>query len=208
MPIVIEHEFVEGVADLLAAPRNASGKTAARPPRTASPDWLEAALAERRAVRSFSDEPVETARIRDALAEARTLHADLFPGTQGLTVLLAAYRVSGLAPGLYQDGENTWTPVPGNVDAMRPWYDGAPAVLLIGAATPAACAHRGAAGYAELLATGAGLAYTTWLVAIAHGLSGCPYGRAYDAPTAAFRSQEPGLRHVMALSLGRGDEPQ
>ncbi|WP_327688107.1 hypothetical protein [Streptomyces tubercidicus] len=208
MPIVVERAFAEGVADLLAAPRNTGGTTAARPPRTASPDWLEAALAERRAVRSFSDEPVEAARIRDALTEARALHADLFPGAQDLTVLLAASRVSGLAPGLYREDEHTWSPAPGDVDAMRPWYDGAPAVLLIGADTAAACARAGAAGYAELLVSGAGLAYTTWLAALARGLSGCPYGRSYDAPTAAFRSQEPGLRHVMALSLGHGDEPQ
>ncbi|MCP2308245.1 nitroreductase family protein [Kitasatospora paracochleata] len=211
MPLVDQREVMTAFADRLAARRaelsaGPVGVAPAQEARAASARTVWEVLEARRSVRSFDARPVAAAELSAVLARALTDHRAQWPDRPAdLTVLLAAYRVEGLAAGWYAVGpDGGFGAVTGAPDLPDPVevYDGAPAVLVVGGDLAAAVRRADQAGYTDLLVRAGMLAHGCWLTAIAAGLGGCLRGRAQGPATAALHAAQPGGRHLLSLTLG------
>lgn len=197
MPITRETESTEQVLQLLgSAERTGTSRTA--DPLPAPPRWALPAtevVRRRRSVRSFDARPIDLAQLREVIDAARVRHPDL-------SVLLAAYKVSGLTPGSYLVESADPLPLAEfPLESIRETYPDAAAVLIICGDLASACDADGANGYSRLLVQAGSFAYTAWLTAVSLGLAGSVYGRSNnDADAAARRSS--GRRHLFTAALG------
>ena len=209
MPLVDQHEvltaFAERCATRRAAPAVGPVGVAVAPAPFAGELWE--VLDARRSLRSFDARQVAAAELSAVLARALTTHHKQWPERPptDLTVLLAAYRVTGLPAGWYTVGpDGGFSEVQGTPDLPDPAepFDGAPAVLVVGGDLAGAVRRADPAGHADLLVRAAMLAHGCWLTAIAAGFGGCLRGRAQGASTAALHAVRPGTRHLLSLTLG------
>jgi hypothetical protein len=168
------------------------------PPRPDRPPaGLHEVIEGRRSVREFAGTPVTADLLRSVLDEAAATHRALWPAPEYLRILVAAYHVQGLPPGLY-DGRRT-LPVSW-LDYLTRTYVPAPALILV-------CGNvsTGAAGYAATLVQAGALGYAVWLRALRAGLVGSVFGGATTEVTAAARLVDRRLRHLFTVALGYPD---
>jgi nitroreductase len=170
------------------------------------------ALARRRAVREFSDDAVASQDVATIVERAREAERVVWPadahGMIRYTILVAAYRITGLAPGLYLTSGDSTTgafsklaadPWP---DSLRLAYNNAAFLVLI-CADISAASQPGAPGYGPLLIRAGTLGYAAWLSAISLGLAGCVYAGPHHRVTEAVRRLDGRSNHVFTASLGR-----
>jgi hypothetical protein len=210
VPLIPRHEPADAVADMVRRrvplPAAATGPEAPRP--TLPPGRpLEEVLAGRTSVRDFTDEPVERAELAAVLARARAAQRDQWPaavhGDPGLHLAVAARRVPGLAPGLYDwpaDGTpRPFNPVPAPRDTLADTYTPAPVLVLVcGSVT-----RVGGAAAGGLLVRAGALGHAVWLAARTHGLECSVFGAAWAPARRAF----PGSRHLFTVALGHPARP-
>jgi nitroreductase len=189
---------------------------ALRPPGLSSlPGPIEDVLIRRRSVRSFAPDPVPASFVRDAVTAARDAEAATWPaGPHGLvtfTVLVAAYRVSGTARGLYAPGAEAGArplrSAGACLDALPALYTDAPVLLLICADLNEACRTAGASGYPSALVRAGTMGYAAWLWALSAGLAGSVYAPASHQVTAVARQLDVNLRHLFTVALGAPARP-
>ncbi|SDR04494.1 nitroreductase family protein [Thermostaphylospora chromogena] len=222
MPLLPENAPVDAVKEVLGrgggavAPpsvtaRAAPGtglRTAPPEPAPARPGPripLSAVLAGRRSVRRFAAAavPAETLGSVLDLAEAaqrrqwpRAAHDPLRPD-----VLVAAYRVEGVPPGLHRrapDGRLTSLGTPSWMAELPGRYTDAPCLLLI-----CGTLHRaGADGYGGLLVRVGALGHAIWLAARTHALEASVYAGSSVEVCRELRAVEPGSRHLFTVALG------
>jgi hypothetical protein len=169
------------------------------------------ALARRRAVRHFTDEPISLPALATVIEHARAAGQTVWPaevhGLVEYTILIAAFRVTGLDPGLYLAGGDTKTdpfsrPTDAPwLDSLRAAYADAACLLLICANITAAC-RTGGPGYGPLLIRAGTIGYAAWLSAISLGLAGCVYARPHYRVTEVARLVDGRSNHVFTISLG------
>lgn len=198
MPITRETELTEQALQLLgSAERTGTSRTA--DPFPAAPQWalpVTEVVRRRRSVRSFDARPIDLTQLREIIDTAQSRHPDL-------SVLLAAYKVSGLTPGTYllESGSDPVPLAEFPLKSIRETYPDAAAVLIICGDLASACDAEGANGYSRLLVQAGSFAYTAWLTAVSLGLAGSVYGRSNnDADGAARRTSE--RRHLFTAALG------
>lgn len=211
MPVIPAGELALIVHALLGDRQGPAGQSAPGQDRHCLPaHWpLPGAwdvLAQRRAVRQFTSESVALRDVLTIAEQARDAEHAIWPaavhGDIDYTILIAAFRVAGLEPGLYLAGrEPASVPFP-ELDELRTAYADAACLLLI-------CADISAAGppdgpeYGPLLIRAGTIGYGAWLTAIRLGLAGCVYAAAHHQVTAAARLVDARLNHVFTASAGR-----
>jgi hypothetical protein len=212
MPLTPADELSHSVLDLL---KLRDGRPVETQQRLMTVPWpLGAAndvLACRRAVRHFTDEPISLADVATIIEHARTADQTVWPaevhGSMKYTILIAAFRVNGLDPGLYLAGGDTNTDPFSRLtdtpwlDSLRVAYADAACLLLICGDISAACRTDGS-GYGPLLIRAGTIGYAAWLSAISLGLAGCVYARPHYRVTEAVRPVDGGSNHVFTTSLG------
>ena len=176
----------------------------------ARPDYaeavdLDAVLADRTAVRTFSPRRPEASRLARVAASALVHDAAQWPIAEHGTppsVMLAAYQVAGLDPGLHHCDGRTGEFRPAGRPAWFPdlqeRYSAAPAIFLI----HDNLLQTGTDGYGGLLVRAGSLGYGLWLAARTHGLDGCAYGGASPEVTAFLRGAGAADRHLFTLVVG------
>jgi hypothetical protein len=173
-------------------------------------DSANGVLARRRAVRRFSGDEVDPRDVATIAGRAREAERALWPaeahGTIGFTLLVAAFRVTGLVPGLYLAGDEASEPsaalaAAGWLDELRGAYADAAFLLLICADIAAAC-RAGEPGYGPLLIRAGTVGYGAWLAGVSMGLAGCLYAAPHYLVTQAIREADGRSNHVFTASLG------
>jgi hypothetical protein len=218
MPLIDGEELSAGLADLLShRPRPVPGPpTLPVPGPQALPPHLRrelrplsAVLAARRSVREFSDEPLALADLEFILGHADHAVRTWWPaGTRqdlGLTVLAAAFGVTGLPRGIHAVangsrprllGDPRWLP------ALRDRYATAPVLLAVCGDLPWACSAAGP-GYGGLLTAAGALGHAMWLSALSIDLAASVYGSTCHELTGTAHSHAAGLRHLFTIAIGR-----
>lgn len=162
-------------------------------------------LTGRTAVRSFSPHQPEVHQLSRVVTLAMEHDAWQWPATRHGSapgLLLAAYGVTGLEPGLYQwnaDTADFGTPgKPPWLPDLRDRYSAAPAILLLHDSP----LRSGAEGYGGSLVRIGSLGYALWLAARTYGLDACAYGGASPEVTALLRTTAATRRHLFTLAIG------
>jgi hypothetical protein len=179
------------------------------------PGQLDAVLGARKSVESFAATPIERSVLDGTVNAARTALARACPAGpadhQAFQLLIAAFRVRGMAPGLY-----SWRPLlteqlltddPDWLASARANYVDAPVLVFICADLNAACRRSGPTGYAAELVRAGAFGYAIWLHAISAGVGGHLYGAAWQRVTTAARLVSADLRHVFTVALGLPSQP-
>jgi hypothetical protein len=211
MALIPAAETHSAVADLLRGRDTSSGpRPAGSPERQTQDDGrrryefsrpLDEILSERRSVREFADAQVTQAELRwiaeSALAcERRVWH----PGQHGSTplfLLATVFRVTGLAPGLYDcPGFEARAASGAELEGLRERYADAAALLHV--------CGRITTEYPQCVTRAGSLGYAAWLAAIDGGLAGSVYGGGCALVTAAARRSVPGSRHLFTVAVGFG----
>jgi hypothetical protein len=166
---------------------------------------LATVLAARTAVRTFSPRRPEAQRLARVTALALDHDASQWPTAEhgpppGL--MLAAYDVAGLDPGLHSWSTQTAEFLPAG---RPPWlpdlqerYSAAPAIFLI----HDSLLSQGADAYGGLLVRAGSLGYGLWLAARTHGLDACAFGGASPEVTTYLRRDASADRHLFTLVVG------
>jgi nitroreductase len=168
----------------------------------------EEVLRRRRATRAFSTDPVPRHDLALIVDRARQAEQALWPagghGAIDYTILAAAFRITGLPPGLYRTGrDGDLAPLAAPwLNTLRLAYADAACLLLICADVTAAC-RAGGPGYGPLLVRAGTLGHGVWLAAIDLGLAGCVYAGPHHQVTGAARLAGSGCRHLFTASVGR-----
>ncbi|MBV9451290.1 MAG: hypothetical protein JO345_35930 [Streptosporangiaceae bacterium] len=181
-------------------------------PATAWPiGSADAVLARRRAVRQFTDGAVAPQGVQTIIERAREAERAVWPaeahGAIEYTVLVAALRMTGFAPGLYLSVDDS-AAGPFSELAAAPWLDSLRAAYADAACLLLICADISAAGrsgstqYGPLLIRAGTLGYGAWLSAISLGLAGCVYAGPHHRITEAVRLVDGRSNHIFTVSLG------
>jgi len=216
MPLIPAEELPHGVLAVLRTRDSWPVETGRRFPAATRPlETAESVLAGRRAVRLFTGEPVAARDVAKIAEHARRAERAVWPapahGVIGYTILVAAFRITGLAPGLYLVSEDSSEPfsalptVP-CLESLRTAYSDAAFLLLVCADIAAACQH-GAPGYGPLLIRAGTLGHGAWLGAISLGLAGCVYAGPHHLVTEAVRLLDGRSNHIFTTSLGWAHRP-
>jgi hypothetical protein len=206
----------EGTAGAAGFPwqRRAAAGHDALAPGVADLNWLpgpiEDVLARRRSVRVFGPDPVPWSLLKATVTAACDAVEATWPSqcdsVGNLTVLAAAYRVDGMARGLYAPSIDPSAEPPGTDDAcleaLPALYTDAPALLLICGDLNGACRAAGAAGYPSMLVRAGAIGYAAWLWAISAGLAASVYASPSHRVTGAARQLDANLRHLFTVALG------
>jgi nitroreductase len=195
------------------------------------PGSIDDTLARRHSVRAFTTDPLPRSTICAAATAARDAEAAAWPaGTHGagaFQIIVAAFRVDGLAKGLHairtgpdatplgpEIGPEIGTEIGPEIDTDNGWleslgkeYVDAPALLLICGDLNAACRDGGPTGYASMLVRAGTIGYAAWLWAVSAGLAGSVYGPACHRVTGAARQLDANLRHLFTVAIGASAEP-
>ena len=133
-------------------------------------------------------------------------------GHAQLVVLLAAYRVAGLAEGLYCVAGSRRPPVSSEsvplLAGLQDAYGGTPAILLICANPHQQFTIENGCSYASLLVRAGTLAYGMHLAASSMGLACTTYGRSSYHGTVAAGLWDKGNRHFASVAVGRDELAQ
>lgn len=169
-------------APLVAAERAAEGCGRLLPAPAAARVSLEAGLRGRTAVRAYDPTALSQAEVAALLHAASEIDAQVSPGsTAALELVLAAWRVDGLAPSLQRyDGRShalePLAPLPVGVAAedlvLQREFARAPAVLVVMGDLRHAVRERGAHGHRRLLLRAGAATHAAWLAALELGLVG------------------------------------
>jgi hypothetical protein len=178
--------------------------------RTWLPAPLHDVLRRRESVRDFAPTEIPVQQIVDLITGGYVAERHVWPpaahGDAGLTVLLAACRVAGLAEGIYavEPGSQSPAPVPGppSPASVREAYADAPALLLICADPHQQARDAGGSSYGSLIVRSGTLGYAMWLAAVSGGLAGCGYGSSCHDMTLAARQWDPRYRHFFTVAIG------
>lgn len=146
-------------------------------------------LTERVSIRQFSQEhvPLEqlSAMLHCALLGDRSDWPSENSAGRGLHLLVLAWRIHGLAPGVYeyinQQHALAALPVAASVRNatelfVQSEFAAAPLTVWISGNLAAACAAYGAFGHRQLLMRAGAAAHRLWMAALAHGLGGTVVG--------------------------------
>ncbi|HEU0015977.1 MAG TPA: nitroreductase family protein [Longimicrobium sp.] len=200
-------------------------RAAPRLTRAAAPDGstalrrsLDEALLERRSVRSYTDDPIPAALLRElcalgSAAAARRVACGLPPSLSIHLVLAVAEGGSDLAPGVYHVR-------PGEPEILAPGRRGltrddllacllqsahaaAPAVLFVAGDLGSALADRGARGLRELMVQAGAAVGEVWLAASASGLGACAAGGVIESGLRAMAGGD-GYRSAPLLAIALG----
>lgn len=230
MPLIDDSEFPGELAALLGTRPAASLGTRPQPAPGPAPIAVPGALAgrrtlatlpdilnARRSVREFRQEPLELDDlefvIRHATAALRTWWPAARRPDHGLTVLAAAFDVTGMNRGIHAPGPDaTFVPGPGLCEAaqqdwlpeLRDLYAPASVFLLICGDVGWAASPAGP-GYGGLLTEAGALGYALWLAALSAGLAGSVYGGTCHQVTETASRHRPGLQHLFTFAAGRAD---
>jgi len=174
------------------------------------PGPIEDALARRRSVRVFAPDAVSSSLVKAIVTAAYDAEAATWPprwhGAATLAILVAAYRVDGMARGLYapsiEPGRQPLGADDAWLQALPAMYADAPALLLICADLNGACREAGAAGYPATLVRAGTLGYAAWLWALSSGLAGSVYAGPSPGVTGAARQLDANLRHLFTVAVG------
>ena len=183
--------------------------------------WLlgapEDVLTSRRAVRHLTEEPISQPNLVTIIEHARAAEQAVWPGEThgsiGYAILIGAFRIKGLDPGLYLAGDGKETGRFSTVadtswlDSLRVDYADAACLLLICADISAAC-RTGGPGYGPLLIRAGTIGQAAWLSAIDFGLAGCVYARPHYLVTEAAHRVDGHLSHIFTTSLGMAHRPE
>lgn len=207
------HDVVEGVrGHLLSRRPPATGEPTGAMPKLASaepPGGLAAVLARRRSVRDFAPRPLTPGQVATIIDAAFDVNERIWPeavhGSHDLTVLVAAFDVSGTPRGVheYDRGDAGLTLVLADdqvLDALERTYTRAPAILLVcrRSTTAVPPAHD----YGATFVRAGSLCHGAWLAALARGLAGSVYGRAvYEVAHAVGDLPRP-HSHLFTLAIG------
>jgi nitroreductase len=239
VPVIIPGEQSQRLAEMLRIrqlPIPGSGTTRARGRQAPAgqdaaaaghhtwlPGSIDDTLARRHSVRAFTTDPLPRSTICAAATAARDAEAAAWPaGTHGagaFQIIVAAFRVDGLAKGLHAIGTGPGTTPLGPqigteidtgngwLESLRKEYVDAPALLLICGDLNAACRDGGPTGYASMLVRAGTIGYAAWLWAVSAGLAGSVYGPACHRVTGAARQLDANLRHLFTVAIGASAEP-
>lgn len=123
-------------------------------------------------------------------------------------VLLAAFDVAGLEPGLHRwkdpdsaDGIHALAQ-PSWFRDLQVRYSAAPAMFLLHGSP----LRVGADGYGDLLVRVGSLGHALWLAARTHGLEACAFGGPSPEVTALLRTADVTERHLFTLTTGYAAE--
>jgi hypothetical protein len=178
----------------------ASAAPAVRSPTP--PALLERAIARRRSVHAFGDQPVTGAETAAILRTARTA-APVRAGSP-LEIAVAVSGGQEQRHGVYRTNEDGGLAgmVAGEslVAELRECYAPAPLLLLICGAVPAAADE-----YRTTLLAAASSGYTAWLAAVGIGLAGCVFGRTHGKVTDALGGAS---RHLFTIAIGHAARPE
>ena len=162
-----------------------NGPRVALPQPTPATAGLEDALRRRTAIRSFSSAPLRGSELATMAAAAHAWDHEMWAqdvdAGVSLEIFAAAWRVEGLATGLYryepQDGSLRWAATLPMGEAaedlvMQREFAWAPLLLVVTGNLAAAISHRGSHGHRLLLLRAGAAAYASWLAALGMGLAG------------------------------------
>jgi nitroreductase len=187
--------------------------SAARAPAPLSAGQADAVLQARKSVRSFSSRPVPAGSIGASVDAAIAADRELWPeenaGGVDLELVLVAWSVDGLEPGVYvREGESfRFLKQPpergarGSVTLQR-GLQAAPALVLASGNLLASCARHGDHGYRLLLARAGAACQTAWLAAIDEGLAGVVFAGFQPAAARHIFGPSMARRQLFALALG------
>lgn len=160
--------------------------------------------------------PIQLAQLREIIRGAYSADLRHWPhqvhGGIDVTVLAAAFSVSGLPQGLYAlevpgSGPLVSLPATAWLPSLRAKYADAPVVLCICADLATVCALRGDSGYGSVIVRVGAFGYAILLAALVHGLEGSAYGRTSLLITRAAQQVNHQLRHLFTVAVGTGDRP-
>ncbi|MFF7449636.1 MULTISPECIES: nitroreductase family protein [unclassified Streptomyces] len=161
---------------------------------------LEEVQRGRRSVREFSGEHLPSWLVDAVLARAVTAAPQATD--RGISMFVAARRVSKTAPALYAWGDSEpLGDIP--VDCVADYVD-APVLLFLCAAVGQAPARA----YGGLLTYAGALGQAVWLAARTHGLDCSVYGLPHYRVNAALQRRDRRLCHLFTVALGRGTDGQ
>lgn len=221
----IAHELIVALRD---APSPASTTRGVRPALVPVGDVVNVAsgnagaqridlvqtLRTRRSTRFYGAEALPAPELLDTIARGLAVDAENWPShavDHPLEVSAVAFRIDGLAPGVYVTdvAARTATPVAAlpEGDAIRELtlqseFCDAAVILTIGADLQAASV-QGAHGYRLLMERAASAAYTMWLDAVSRGWTGSVFAGLLPASVRRPLASDGASRHqLFALALG------
>ncbi|MFF4112604.1 nitroreductase family protein [Streptomyces sp. NPDC001714] len=210
MPLIPSEEISKTVAEVLRSGQGTTGVSVdvvvtARSDHdpAATGRRLAEAAAGRRSVREYAPRPLPLADITELLDIAADFHLQHWPrGLFARSLLVprvAAFQVSGGAPGLYTrdsvSGRLQHRLAPAWLKRLPDRYADAPGILLISG--PQESALPGT--YRSSLVEASALGYAAWLGARTLGLGAVPFGASSNEYT---EDLPPGVRHLFTLALG------
>ena len=189
----------------------AQAATAVSHPFDLSAPEVDELLARRRSTYTYGTQPIPADSVSRVLDLGRRAHAHDWPqavhGESGLTTLVGAHSVDGLARGLYlppSAGSGSFTVIDDHVDLqeLRARYVAAPVLLFVCGDVRRATAPDHGIGYGSLLVRSGSLGYDYWLAALSTGMSAAVFGRSRAEVTDLARKVDPGLRHLFTVAIG------
>ncbi|HXL89354.1 MAG TPA: hypothetical protein VN969_10335 [Streptosporangiaceae bacterium] len=187
---------------------------------------LDRLLLGRRSCRAYTDQPLAetdlTAIVNMAARAAVATWETRAQDAIGLSLVVCAYRVSGLGPGVFVFHPGTesglaapagpWEAFPAEIgwpdsrlDELSQVYVTAPALILIYGT--AERAGRKPGGYPSALMAASATAYAAWLASLPRGLACCMFGRAHPAIATLTLPDSAGARRQFAtLAIGYAKE--
>jgi len=181
-------------------------------PEPGDPGALDALLRRRTSVRTWARTPLAQEEVRTVVRAAGDADARLWPGEaaagQGLELLLVAWRVAGLAPGLYaglgleRAGELPTGPAAQEL-VLQVEYAEAPALVLVLGDLAAAEARHGCHGHRLALLRAGAAAHAGWLAALGAGLVGGVFAGLLPGPLRGLAGVDGASRaQLFALAIG------
>lgn len=177
---------------------------------------IDDVLRERASIRHYAPSAIASGELAAVLLAAASLDATLYPGETaaglGLELLVAAWRVDGVAPALYLsvDGGGALEPVAAlptgeraqELVLQREFAD-APALVVVLGDLAAAEERHGPHGHRLLLQRAGAAGHAGWLAAIAHGMHGTVFAGLLPDKLRALAGVDGSRRaQLLALSFG------
>jgi hypothetical protein len=220
VPLIRPGDVTRSVAQLLQSRDPTPAQPEYGPYTPSQSYWPPANIADvllrRKSVRKFAPAVIPYRHLRWTISAAYTAEGHDWPheqhGDAGLVFLVTAYRVSGLAPGIYAAGRlnNDFRPVATGISwlpDLQIEYAAASALLHVCGTLYKEVEDEDAPGYGALLVRAGALGYAAWLSAISHGYAGSVYaGRSPRINQLAQAAVNGNLRHIFTVAVGVPDQ--
>jgi hypothetical protein len=210
--------FREVLASLRTrAPAGRSGAAVARAVRVGDPSALKIAGG-RAELQQPADIPavyeISTRQLVGMVADGYTAERQVWdPGAHGdanFVVMVAAYRVTALAAGIYRVGAASYqavaVPTEASLGCLRLTYGAAPAILLICADPHQWSRLPPGCSYGSLLVRGGTLAYGIQLSAMSMGVPCSVYGSSSYYASLAAGAWDKRYRNLLSVAVGTAME--